>query len=346
MSECNRRCTVLQLRIKQLFLQNWSISWGKLNDPFMVGISVLLILILISVWWAVYLPCAWWDSYFGSANIVFGQALFCFIFMNFLLTNQVSPGRIPAGWIPAFATEDEMNAAKATAKKEFQKKRLVKAKRKFVWGPQTVRYCWICKNFKPPRTHHCKECQTCTLKMDHHCPWVNNCIGVRNHKFYVNFLCSAWIGLAYAMIVFGYRLIAILLEHGDEYYHDDSVVVESGTVEASGGVADDDLGKYTFVHVFLIVANLLLIIPILSSLYCLLSYQVRLIMDNVTTIEEFERRAMERKTPRFKWYFDLGKLNNVKQVMGDKPILWFLPTQRRLCDGLSWPTGDNAKQEV
>lgn len=40
--------------------------------------------------------------------------------------------------------------------------------------------------WKPIRTHHCKVCQTCTLRMDHHCPWTVSCIGANSHKaFYL-----------------------------------------------------------------------------------------------------------------------------------------------------------------
>lgn len=42
------------------------------------------------------------------------------------------------------------------------------------------------KMWKPIRAHHCKVCQTCTLKMDHHCPWTVSCIGANSHKaFYL-----------------------------------------------------------------------------------------------------------------------------------------------------------------
>lgn len=50
------------------------------------------------------------------------------------------------------------------------------------------RYCQPCENFKPERTHHCQSCGICVLRMDHHCPWIANCVGFRNQKFFWNFL--------------------------------------------------------------------------------------------------------------------------------------------------------------
>jgi palmitoyltransferase len=61
--------------------------------------------------------------------------------------------------------------------------------------------CPECEVIRVPRSRHCNICNRCVSRYDHHCPWINNCVGSRNHGWF----------FAYTLASFLYSLATLTL---------------------------------------------------------------------------------------------------------------------------------------
>ena len=80
-------------------------------------------------------------------------------------------------------------------------------------APRGRRICRRCNAYKPRRAHHCSVCRRCIIKMDHHCPWVNNCVGIGNHKYFLLFVFYTFVSCTYSMTLVVTRFIQCLGVH-------------------------------------------------------------------------------------------------------------------------------------
>ncbi|KAJ3009894.1 hypothetical protein HKX48_007685, partial [Thoreauomyces humboldtii] len=74
-------------------------------------------------------------------------------------------------------------------------------------APLPLKFCTTCHIWRPPRASHCGICDRCVDSHDHHCPWMGNCVGRRNYRYFYAFLVSC---TTLALYVFSFSLAGLL----------------------------------------------------------------------------------------------------------------------------------------
>lgn len=76
--------------------------------------------------------------------------------------------------------------------------------------------CPECKVIRSARSRHCAICNQCVERFDHHCPWINNCVGIKNHNAFLMFLFTIWTKICATMYFDVYSLIMFIYQK-EEY---------------------------------------------------------------------------------------------------------------------------------
>ncbi|KAK8802954.1 hypothetical protein WA588_002114, partial [Blastocystis sp. NMH] len=168
-----------------------------------------------------------------------------------------------------------------------------------------VRRCTFCHIYTPPRAFHCRLCDTCVRNYDHHCPWVSNCVGLRNHRFFMGFLltseATSLLG-AVLMIVFFVRLALTMLG-------------QKGTIDP----VDFVVASWPQILYFIVCLG------IFPPMMNLVFYHMGISSHNMTTHEEISlpSRKERRKHPDRNYFPNSqGLCNNLHYTM----CLWNVPS--------------------
>ncbi|XP_011079430.1 probable protein S-acyltransferase 4 [Sesamum indicum] len=203
------------------------------------------------------------------------------------LTSSRDPGIVPRNTRPPESDETvEMN----TPSMEWVQGRtphlkLPRTKDVIVNGHSVkVKFCDTCLLYRPPRASHCSICNNCVQRFDHHCPWLGQCIGIRNYRYFYMFISTSTILCIY---VFSVSWINIV--------HEKDNVWKAITSD----ILSDFLIIYCFIAVWFVGG--------------LSVFHLYLISTNQTTYENFRYRYDKKENP-----YNKGVIKNFQEVFFSK----------------------------
>ncbi|KRX05905.1 Thioredoxin-like fold [Pseudocohnilembus persalinus] len=260
-------------------------------------IYVIFILALLFILYFINIYLIWFQRFerglFFYVYVVIFNILFFLLLWSMAQTMWTDPGKVPLYW--GYFLDENENKKK--------------------------RYCLICHIFKPERCHHCSACNRCVLNMDHHCPWITNCVGFNNRKFFILMLTYIMICDILAVFPMCYESYKII-EKIDQFFHGDDVEI------------------YWFSNLLIICGTLLALaaVFVIGNFY---KFHLTLVFNNSSTIENLDRKRQGSKSTGNQTNYDMGYYYNFVQVFGKDPIIWpfpfFTEMGKPVGDGVLWP---------
>lgn len=200
-----------------------------------------------------------------------------------LLTSGRDPGIIPRNAHPP--EPEGYDGSVETGGGQTPQLRLPRIKEVDVNGiPVKIKYCDTCMLYRPPRCSHCSICNNCVERFDHHCPWVGQCIGLRNYRFFFMFVSSTTILCIY-VFAFCWVYIKRIMDA-------DETTIWKAMIKTPASIV---LIIYTFIAVWFVGG--------------LTAFHLYLISTNQTTYENFRYRYDRRANP-----YNRGMLQNFVEI--------------------------------
>jgi len=182
-----------------------------------------------------------------------------------------------------------------------------------ILGPHEWAFCDYSHQPKPPRSHYDHVTKNLVLNMDHYCPWMFNCVGFLNYRYFYNFLVFVFISMIYGVSL---SFKPFLFIQGKLYHEQIRSFQEDGFTSAQH--------IYPYVPIpeerSAVSFTLVLCASIGIAVTTLLLFHTYLLLTAQTTIEFHsncanKRRARQRKK-KFRNPYDLGWKRNFQQIYG------------------------------
>ena len=145
-------------------------------------------------------------------------------------------------------------------------------------------FCKTCKLDKPARSKHCQVCNVCVEKFDHHCIWINQCVGVKNYRWFLLFLFFHILICAYGSVAG----ILIFLGEKHNILRDGGAFVNNRTGERLEYTMRMHLRYFVTAQEKWFCIVVAVCIAMVGILTAFLGYHFNLARQNKTTNESFK----------------------------------------------------------
>ncbi|KAH9279919.1 putative palmitoyltransferase ZDHHC24 [Echinococcus granulosus] len=200
-------------------------------------------------------------------------------------------------------------------------------------------YCLRCETVRPPRAHHCSQCDVCVLRFDHHCTYLAQCVGHANMVYFIRLLFYLAFSCCLASI-FNVPYALHLIYDGWSPWQWLLCMLNPVPFILMGWISASQF-------LFCLLTSFCVILG--PTMFILFLHHLRQILRNQTSVEVLISKVQIPTQIRYEEHdlrplsYDRGWRANLEQVMGKRWLLGFLlpclPVVRST-DGLRFPSSD------